>query len=300
MLTDTQEREKQIYDHFQEKAQDKGITMQEFCEWLDVAKCNKLSVNGRVEYFIGDTESRFKRMRREFADILIEQKEGKKKRYFIDEPLDESLYQMHIKIKRRINNALGRICLKIQYKQFAPKATNNEVLFCPEYKRVYNGKVYLYGVATDSDGDKYDIVNDCKTSKDFTQIHLDRIVSIEELDRKQFRFVKTFADPNEWQKQFEYVLGVDPILDREPMELLLYVKNTFRARFDKDELSKFVIAEMKSDREAYSLLKLKIKQNKELERKLLSYGGDVLVASPEKVRKIVAKEIKKLNEYYNE
>lgn len=299
MLT-AQEREKEIYDFFQRKAQKDGITMSEFCEWLDVAKCNQYrDSNGNPQEYIQDSASRFKRMRREFVDLLSERKEGKSKRFFIDEPLDESLYQIHVKFKRRFNNALGKIGFKIQYMKFAPNNSINEVLFYPEYKRIYNGKTYLYGIAIDSDEYKYDIVNDCKTEKEFTQIHLDRITHIEELDRKRFKFVHTFDNPKEWQQQFEYVLGVDPILDREPMELLLYVKDSFRERFDKDDLSKFVIAKEQSDKKGYSLLKLKIKQNKELERKLLSYGNDVLVASPQKIKSVIAKEIKKLNEYYN-
>lgn len=300
MLTDTQEREKKIYDFFQHKAQKDGITMSEFCEWLDVAECNLYKdANGKLQEYIIDSASRFKRMRHEFVDLLSERKEGKSKRFFINEPLDESLYQIHVKFKRRFNNALGKIGFKIQYMKFAPDNSINEVLFYPEYKRIYNRKTYLYGVAIDSDGDKYDIVNDCKTVKDFTQIYLDRITHIEELDRKRFKFVHTFDNPKEWQQQFEYVLGVDPIFDREPQEVLLYVKNSFRERFDKDDLANFVISEEQSDKKDYSLLKLKIKQNKELERKLLSYGNDVLVASPQKIKTVIAKEIKKLNEYYN-
>ena len=296
MLTDTQEREKEIYDFFQRKAQKDGITMSEFCEWLDDAECNLYKGN---QQYIQDSESRFKRMRREFADILIVRKEGRNKRFFVDESFDESLYQIHVKFKRRFNNAFGKIGFKIQYIKFAPDNGINEVLFYPEYKRIYKRETYLYGIAIDSDGDKYDIVNDCKTEKKFTQIHLDRIVHIEELDRKRFKFVHTFDDPKEWQKQFEYVLGVDPILDRKPQDVLLYVKNSFRERFNKDVLSEFIINEEKSDRMAYSLLKLKIKHNKELERQLLSYGNDVLLHSPEKLKRELAKEFNKLNEYYN-
>ena len=113
-------------------------------------------------------------------------------------------------------------------------------------------------------------------------------------------FQKTFKSSSEWENFFEYVLGVDPIQPREPIDLLLYVKDNYKSRFENDPLSRFKTKELHSDKEGYSLLSLKIKQNKELERKLLSYGNDVLVASPQKIKTVIAKEIKKLNQYYNE
>ena len=171
-------------------------------------------------------------------------------------------------------------------------------MFHPEYKRIYNDNFYIYGIAFDTNEQKYDIVNDRPDNNLlFTQLNVNLITHIRALDDKDF--IKTFDSPTEWDTHFEYVLGIDPIPNREPIEMMLYVKNEFKSRFNHLPLARFIISETKSDISGYALITLKIKHNRELERVLLSYGSDILVKSPDKIRKIVAKAIKKLNIYYN-
>lgn len=291
-MTETQEREQKIYGYFQQKAQNGGITSEEFCRWVS----DNMSADIGRNY---DSESRFKRMVKEFAEIIIKEKLGNRKmRYHINPDMEDSLYLRHFKIAHIINNAIGNNAIRIRYKMFPPKKDEKEIIFHPEYKRIYNGHSYIYGKAYD-DENLYNIPDDCSTDT-FTQLNIDRITSVEILLKKQVKFQNTFKFLSDWEKRFEYVLGVDPIQPREPIDLLLYVKDSFKERFKNEPLFKFVVLEVPSDKNCYALFSLKIKQNKELERKLLSYGNDVLVASPQTIKTVIAKEIKKLNEYYNE
>ncbi len=290
-MTETQEREQKIYGFFQQKAQNGGITSEEFCRWVS----DNMSVDLGKNY---DSESRFKRMVKEFAEIIIKEKLANRKiRYHINPDLEDSLYLRHLKIAHVINNAIGNHAIRIRYKMFLPKMDEKEIIFHPEYKRIYNGHSYIYGKAYDNET-LYNIPDDCSTDT-FTQLNINRITSVEILPKKQVKFQKTFEFLSEWEKRFEYVLGVDPIQPREPIALLLYVKDSFKERFKNEPLFKFVVLEAPSDMKGYSLFSLKIKQNKELERQLLYYGSDVLVHLPKKLRKELAKEFKKLNDYYN-
>ena len=294
---DTQERERMIYGYFQKKAMDGGISTLDFCRYIQENPAVNTDENGCQ--IISQPDARFRKIVGEFSDILTKQREGRMCRYFLSpDSCCESLYHRHIGFNSYISNHLGKKGFRISYKKFNSEETNT-VEFFPEYKRIYNDEFYIYGVAIDADGQKYDIVND-RSDNDllFTQLIVNLITRIEILKDK--KFVKTFADSAEWNRHFEYVLGVDPILNREPEEVVFYVKDEFRNRFEKQPLAKFKISEEKSEKKGYSLLTLKIKQNKELERKLLSYGSDVLVCKPEKIRKVIAKEIKKLNEFYSE
>lgn len=289
-MTETQEREQKIYGYFQQKAQDGGITSEEFCRWIS----DNMSADLGKNY---DSESRFKRMTREFSDLLTKTREAKKTRYHLSNDFEQSLYNLHLKICHIINNAIGSNAIRIRYKMFPPKKDEKEIIFHPEYKRIYNGHSYIYGKAYDGKN-LYNIPDDCPTDT-FTQLNIDRITSVEILPKKQFKFQKTFKFISEWEKCFEHVLGVDPIQPRKPIDLLLYVKDSFKERFKNDLLFKYVVLEEQSDKKGYALFSLKIKQNKELERKLLSFGTDVLVHSPEQLRKELAKEFKRLNEFYN-
>lgn len=287
MLSEAQIREQAMYDFFQQKALDGGITSSEFDAWV--------AMSPLIKSFCSNPKARFRKIVEEFAALLRKVRDGKYQRCFINNALDTSLYFKHIGLEKILAQSLGKRVFLITYMAFAPNTGECQITFHPEYRRTYNGHFYIYGKAF-KDGEQYDIVNDCATET-FTQLNINRITRIEVLEGEPFQ--ATFNNFSEWEKRFEYVLGVDPIQPREPIDLLLYVKDNYKSRFENDLLSRFKTKELHSDKEGYSLLSLKIKQNKELERQLLSYGNDVLIHSPEKLRKKLAKEYKKSNEYYN-
>ena len=286
MLSEAQTREQAMYDFFQQKALDGGITSSEFGAWIERSPL--------IKKFCTNPKARFRKIVEEFAPLLRKVRDSRYQRIFIDNVLDTSLYFKHIGLEKILTQSLGKQVFLITYKVFAPSTGECQITFHPEYRRTYNGHFYIYGKVF-KDGKQYDIVNGCATET-FTQLNINRITRIEVLEGEPFQ--KTFKSSSEWENFFEYVLGVDPIQPREPIDLLLYVKDNYKPRFENDPLSRFKTKELHSDKEGYSLLSLKIKQNKELERQLLSYGNDVLIHSPEKLRKKLAKEFKKLNEYY--
>jgi hypothetical protein len=288
-MTETQIREQKIYDYFQSKALREGITTAEFEDFVEK---NEIT-------FIQQPRARFRKITVEFSDLLTKEKVGKMCRYFLPPDFDgESLYYRHIGLRKLISDNLGKKGFVITYRKNNSLETENTVVFFPEYKRIYNDRFYIYGVAIDLNGNRYDIAHDKIADVKFTQMNINLITNIKE---SPLDFKPTFSKDKikQWDSIFEYVLGVDPILNREPEDILLYVKKSFSNRFETQPLYRFFVGYEQSDVDGYNLLKLQVKQNRELERCLLAYGDDVIVKSPNKLRNVIAKEIKKLNEYYN-
>lgn len=289
-MTETQKREQKIYDYFQHKALREGITTAEFKDYVENHKIT----------FIQNPCARFRKITVEFSYLLSKEKCGKMYRYFLSPDFDgESLYYRHIGLRKLISDNLGKKGFVITYRKNNSLETETTVVFFPEHKRIYNERFYIYGVAIDQNGNRYDIAHDKIADVKFTQMNINLITNITE---STLAFVPTFSkdDTETWDSIFDCVLGVDPILNRNPEDTLLYVKKSFCNRFETQLLYKFFVCNEQSDIDGYNLLKIHVKQNRELERVLLAYGDDVIVKSPSKLRNVIAKEIKKLNEYYNE
>ena len=290
---DTQEREQKIYGFFQDKALNGGITTVDFRNYLKDNPDVNLDEYGYD--VIKHPDARFRKMVAEFSDILTKQKEGNMCRYFLDsDAANENLYCRHLGIRLYISRHLGKRGFLITYTKY--NGGTHTITFYPEYKRTFNEGFFVYGTALDSDGNKFDIVNGIQSDIEFTRLDINQITKIEILKDKPY--IKTFNNQQEWDNRFKYVFGVDPIPDRDPEEITLYVKNEFKNRFEKQPLAQFKISEQPSDLKGYSVITIKIKHNKELERKLLSYGNDIIVIAPQKIRTIVSKVIKKLNQIY--
>lgn len=290
---DTQEREHKIYGFFQAKAINGGITTGDFCQYLE----DNPEVNTDEYGFVAiqHPDARFRKIVAEFSYLLTKKKEKHMCRYFLDSDAEnENLYCRHLGIRLYISRYLTKRGFLITYTKY--NGESHTITFYPEYKRTFNEGFYVYGTAFDSNGNKFDIVNGIPSDIEFTRLDINLITKIEILKDKAF--VKTFDDYQEWNRRFESVYGVDPIPNRKPEEITLYVKNEFKNRFEKQPLAQFKILEQQSDLKGYSVITIKVKHNKELERKLISYGSDIIVIAPKKIRNIIAKGIKKLNQIY--
>lgn len=168
---------------------------------------------------------------------------------------------------------------------------NEEVIFYPEFLRQYNTLWYAFGRATDIDGNV--LALPCE------RIALHLITSVKELPAKQYPFqasgIEDYLD-----EYFSEIVGVDNIASAPVMDVRLAVKNNIVKRMLNNPLHESMILLSKEECpiSGYKTFRARVKYNKELMRKLLRMGSDVIVLSPESLQKKVMKEIEKSRIHY--
>ena len=91
---DTQEREKNIYDLFEQKALNGGITTADFRKYL--VENPKVNADDREHIIITQPDYRFRKIVGEFSDLLTKSPDGRMVRYFLEkDSYRESLYHRH-------------------------------------------------------------------------------------------------------------------------------------------------------------------------------------------------------------
>lgn len=183
-----------------------------------------------------------------------------------------------------IYNSINKQCLRITYHTYNGKKT--EYLFHPEFLKQFNTLWYAFGMASDLDG------NNLKLSK-FDILNIDTI----EVAAKDF--VKSSVD--NYLEYFYDIVGVENYEKRKVVEVKLLVKSNMLARFKNNPMheSFVVLRNEPSSMKGYVNAKIEVKLNKELERKIISYGNDVLVVSPKELRDNIAGQVRKMNGFYN-
>ncbi len=140
----------------------------------------------------------------------------------------------------------------------------------PYYLKQYNRRWFLFGLT--KNGEYENISN----------LALDRITNIEFLPDK---YIESNLD---WTEYFEDLLGVT--ISDEPVEKIVLEFVASRLPY---VISKPLHPTQRHDKES-DLISIEVKPTKELYQRLLSFGADVKVLSPESVRLKMQKEIEKM------
>ena len=169
---------------------------------------------------------------------------------------------------------IGKQVLRIQYKPYDKPV--QEFLVHPYYLRQYNQGWFLYGLL---DGSDQFIIN----------LALDRMLSIE---KSSIKYIETNIDfSNDY---FYDLIGVTNPLDVEAETIVLeFTSNRFPYIQNKPIHGTQRILDEDSHR-----ISIVVKPAKELYQRLLSYGSDVEVISPESIRKKMKVLIKEMSERY--
>lgn len=167
--------------------------------------------------------------------------------------------------------------------RFGNQSISESYLFCPEFLKQYNSIWYVFGLGRKAEERNMSLI----------KIDLTRITSCNTIYNELFTDSGT-----DYEDYFDEIIGIENYPQRQALKIELLVRNTFVKRFLNNPLHGSLRENSKVNKRGYKCFVIEVKMNKELIRKLVSYGRDVLVLSPNKVKKEVFKEIRKTYENY--
>ena len=172
-------------------------------------------------------------------------------------------------IPELFNAIANKRCLEIQYRRFSGEDFTN--ICHPYYIKQFNNRWFLFAGRDDYiNSDSDEIVNP------IWNFPLDRIVNISEVDNL---YINSNTD---WEDYFYDIIGVTNIADQELEE----VKLEFTGERAGHVITKPLHPSQKVSEleDGKILVRLKIKWNKELETLIRSFGKNVKVLSPNKLK----------------
>ena len=184
-----------------------------------------------------------------------------------------------------------RKALKVVKHKLNDEACTEETIFHPEFLRQYNTLWYAFGRECDEQGNT--MASPC------SRISLHLITSVKELPVRKYPFRPSGVD-DYLDEYFSEIIGVDNIATAEVMDIRLAVKSSIIARLENNPIHESLTS-LKNETcriPGYKCFRIQVKYNKELMRKLLQMSPDVIVLSPEKLRKRVMKELEKSLKLY--
>jgi len=192
-------------------------------------------------------------------------------------------------------NAIDKTCLSITLHKMCDPDNKYDILFCPEYLKQYNTIWYVFGVAKSPESGKF-LDNNMKESDTPSVFRID-LQLINKINETKEKFV---SSETEYGEYFIDIIGVDNI-NRDVIDIEMLVKNTMIERFSNNPIHDTfnIYPKKKTDIEGYSVATMTVKHNKELERKLLSYGSDIIVVAPERLKTEICKEYERIKNLYS-
>jgi predicted DNA-binding transcriptional regulator YafY len=187
-----------------------------------------------------------------------------------------------------IENAIDyRRALKLTYSPSFREA--EEHIFHPQYRRIYNGRHYVYGVYECDEENK---------GLPFVALPIDRIVAVNTTREVAYRP----GDANEYEQQMRNVLGASPNFQHP--EVIDVVLRTHNPKVHKLLLTKplhHTIREIKPcTAEHPGELTLHVQRSIELNNWILHYGAWVDVVAPADLREHIATIVSRMNKIYND
>ena len=160
----------------------------------------------------------------------------------------------------------------------------DHIIFHPQYLKEYNGRWFVCGRSLHEDGE----------SKDKALLALDRIIDTDDfVDPIRYES----ADDINYDDYFSDIIGVTHS-DEWPEIVEVKIKVNNPKVFNLIKTKKLHHSQIENDDE--SIITLTLKPNIELKTKLMSFGADVEVVSPLKLRIQFAQEIDALSRLYRQ
>ena len=180
-----------------------------------------------------------------------------------------------------------RRALKLTYSPSYHEA--EEYIFHPQYKRIYNGRHYIYGVYEDEEKNH---------GFPFVALPIDRIVAADKTRDVDYKPGNT----EEYERQMHNVLGASPNFQHP--EVMNVVLRTHTPKIHKLLLSKPLHHTIREAQPCTAdhpgELTLQVQQSIELNNWILHYGAWVEVIAPTELREHIARIVKRMNGYYND
>jgi predicted DNA-binding transcriptional regulator YafY len=172
--------------------------------------------------------------------------------------------------------------LEISYKEFG-KLQNKVFTISPYLLKNYNQRWFLFGKN-----------HDYPNPKRIWNLPLDRIELIRQTNDSDYRNIEFYN----WRQHFNEIIGVTFYEEHQPIRI--------RLRFNKSRLPYVKTKPIHSTQKYYiepktgeTYIEIKVRPNRELIQKLLSFGEDVEVLSPPEVRQQLTDHLLKALKHYN-
>lgn len=175
-----------------------------------------------------------------------------------------------------------------------------ELILYPEFLRQYDTLWHVFGVCRSSAPDEEIRLRREDVWGKVERIPLHLITEVTPLPVKQWPFVASGIE-DYLEDYFSEIVGVDNIADIPIWDIRLAVKNSAVARLMGNPLHESM-THLRGETcplPGYQLFRMQVKYNMELMRKLLQMGSEIIVLSPEKLRKKVQKELMKALKLYD-
>lgn len=169
---------------------------------------------------------------------------------------------------------------------------NEELILYPEFLRQYDTLWHVFGVATTMDGER--LSDPCE------RIPLHLISSVTPLPSKLYPFISSGIE-DYIEDYFSEIIGVDNVPTLPVSDIRFAVKKTAVNRLMDNPLHESMtqLKGMECPLPGYQMFRMQVKFNMELMRKILQMGSEIIILSPEKLRKKVMKELHRSMKMYD-
>lgn len=166
-----------------------------------------------------------------------------------------------------------------------------ELILYPEFLRQYGTLWHVFGVATTMSGERLTVP--CE------RIPLHLISEAIPLPSKQYPFLSSGIE-DYIEDYFSEIIGVDNVPTIPVSDIRFAVKKTAVNRLMDNPLheSMTLLKGEVSPLPNYQMFRMQVKFNMELMRKILQMGSEIIILSPDKLRKKVVKELQKSLKMY--
>ena len=212
-----------------------------------------------------------------FGKLMNEEENSNK---YVDFETNELLQESLMYFSTIYSSISDKQAISITYVQINNKDNETTISLHPEFLKQYNSLWYVFGNAFDQQGNALGV----------TKVRLDLITDVNKLSDQ---FIPSGTDYDEY---FDEIIGVENIPSVDIWHIEFLVKNNMFNRVLTNPLhegSQRRCTRLDSIRSGYKGFTIDVKENIELLRKIMAYGSDIIILSPEKLKKKIQKILKK-------
>ena len=199
---------------------------------------------------------------------------------YVDFETNEYLQESLMYFSAIYSSISDKQVISITYVQINHEDNETTISLHPEFLKQYNSLWYVFGNAFDQQGNALGVM----------KVRLDLITDVNKLSDQ---FIPSGTDYDEY---FTEIIGVENMPSVEIWHIEFLVKNNMFNRVLTNPLhagSQRRCSRLDSIRSGYKGFTIDVKENIELLRKIMAYGSDIIIVSPEKLKKKVQKILKK-------
>lgn len=186
-----------------------------------------------------------------------------------------------------VYKAINKKALHVVRHKWGDEEEKEELILYPEYLKQYNFQWFVFGIVSTLEGECSDTC--CR-------IPLNLIEKVKPLSTREYPFRKSDTDYIEY---FDEIVGVEYDPNCEFEKVQFYISYAMYKRIKANPIHWSQKEDKSLERKpGFKGMRIEVRRNKELIRTLLSYGKDLIVVSPIKLRNQMKREMNKALKNY--